>query len=122
MQPSVFTQERGRETIFPAPPRAPRKPDVRAGPDAAICLALIAFYLLPGLIGHDPWKQHETYIADILRNMLDTGNALVPTMAGEPFMEKPPSTIGSRRPAHGCFQPCCRYTTARAWQMCCSWD
>ncbi|WLI91158.1 hypothetical protein Q4S45_08570 [Massilia sp. R2A-15] len=52
--------------------------------------ALVACYLLPGMIGHDPWKQDETYIADIVRNMLDSGDWMVPTMAGAPFMEKPP--------------------------------
>ena len=37
-----------------------------------------------------PWKQDETYIAEIVRNMLATGDAVVPRMAGETFMEKPP--------------------------------
>ena len=52
--------------------------------------ALVACYLLPGVIGHDPWKQDETYIVDIVRHMLDSGDWVVPTMAGAPFMEKPP--------------------------------
>lgn len=52
--------------------------------------ALVACYLLPGMVGHDPWKQDETYIVDIVRHMLDSGDWVVPTMAGAPFMEKPP--------------------------------
>lgn len=53
-------------------------------------LVLLALYLGPGLVGHQPWKQDETYIADIVRTMLATGDAVVPRMAGEAFMEKPP--------------------------------
>ncbi|MFZ6688070.1 ArnT family glycosyltransferase [Undibacterium sp. SXout11W] len=53
-------------------------------------LVLISMYLFPGLIGHDPWKQDETYIFGIIHHMLETGDWIVPTMAGEPFMEKPP--------------------------------
>lgn len=51
---------------------------------------LIALYLLPGLIGHQPWKQDEAYIADIARTMLDSGDFITPMMGGAPFMEKPP--------------------------------
>jgi 4-amino-4-deoxy-L-arabinose transferase-like glycosyltransferase len=53
-------------------------------------LLLLGLYVLPGLVGHEPWKQDETYIAEIVRNMLATGDAVVPRMAGETFMEKPP--------------------------------
>jgi 4-amino-4-deoxy-L-arabinose transferase-like glycosyltransferase len=53
-------------------------------------LLMLCLYTLPGLAGHEPWKQDETYIADIVRNMLATGDAVVPRMAGEAFMEKPP--------------------------------
>ncbi|MDB5936509.1 MAG: glycosyltransferase family 39 protein [Massilia sp.] len=55
-----------------------------------VFFAVALLYLLPGLTGHDPWKQDETYITDIVRHMLDSGDWTVPTMAGAPFMEKPP--------------------------------
>jgi 4-amino-4-deoxy-L-arabinose transferase-like glycosyltransferase len=51
---------------------------------------LLVVYLAPGLVGHEPWKQDETYITDIVRTMTSTGDAVVPRMAGEAFMEKPP--------------------------------
>lgn len=51
---------------------------------------LVVAYLLPGIIGHDPWKQDETYIFGIIHHLLNTGDWVVPTVAGEPFMEKPP--------------------------------
>lgn len=47
-------------------------------------------YLLPGVIGHGPWKQDETYSFGIIHHMLETGDYLVPTNAGQPFLEKPP--------------------------------
>lgn len=53
-------------------------------------LLLCAAFLLPGLIGHDPWKQDETYVFDIVHHMLHSGDWIVPTLGGEPFMEKPP--------------------------------
>jgi 4-amino-4-deoxy-L-arabinose transferase-like glycosyltransferase len=53
-------------------------------------LIIVIAYLIPGLVGHDPWKQDETYILGIIQHLLDTGDWVVPTLAGEPFMEKPP--------------------------------
>ena len=53
-------------------------------------IALAISYLLPGLIGHEPWKQDENYIFGIIYHMLQSGDWIVPQNAGEPFMEKPP--------------------------------
>lgn len=53
-------------------------------------LILAAAFLLPGLVGHDPWKQDETYIFGMIQHVLDSGDWVVPQVAGEPFMEKPP--------------------------------
>ncbi|TWC68144.1 glycosyltransferase family 39 protein [Herbaspirillum sp. SJZ099] len=63
-----------------------------SSPRAAwLLLALIACaWLLPGIFGHGPWKQDETYTFGIIHHMLVSGDYLVPTNAGEPFMEKPP--------------------------------
>ncbi len=53
-----------------------------------ICLA----WLLPGLIGHDPWKPDEPVQFGIVLSMLQGApNAwLVPTLAGAPYVEYPP--------------------------------
>ena len=67
------------------PESAPRGPV----PVAAVVLLALA-WLLPGLTGHDPWKQDETYIFGIVRHMLSSGDWVVPLNAGVPFMEKPP--------------------------------
>ncbi|MBI0327761.1 ArnT family glycosyltransferase [Burkholderia plantarii] len=52
--------------------------------------AVACAYLLPGILGHDPWKQDETYTFGIIQHMLDTGDLVVPSNAGQPFLEKPP--------------------------------
>lgn len=52
--------------------------------------ALILIFIAAGLTGHDPWKADEAYIFGVVQHMLDTSDWLVPTLAGEPFMEKPP--------------------------------
>jgi 4-amino-4-deoxy-L-arabinose transferase-like glycosyltransferase len=52
--------------------------------------ALVCAYVLPGIVGHDPWKQDETYTFGIIQHMLESGDVVVPTNAGQPFMEKPP--------------------------------
>ncbi|MBZ0106800.1 MAG: glycosyltransferase family 39 protein [Sulfuricella denitrificans] len=56
---------------------------------AATCLLCLA-WLLPGLIGHDPWKPDEGYSFGLVYHILQSGDWVVPTLAGEPFMEKPP--------------------------------
>lgn len=51
-----------------------------------LCIA----WILPGLIGHDPWKPDEAYSFGLVYHILQSGDWVVPTLAGEPFMEKPP--------------------------------
>lgn len=58
-----------------------------------LLLALVAVllaYLLIGTVGHDPWKQDETYTFGIVQHMLEAGDWVVPMNAGQPFVEKPP--------------------------------
>lgn len=54
-------------------------------------LVLALVWLIPGLTGHDPWKQDEAYSFGIIWNMARTGDLVVPTLAADPFMEKPPA-------------------------------
>lgn len=53
---------------------------------ATLCLA----WILPGLIGHQPWKPDEAYSFGLIYHILQSGDWIVPTLGGEPFMEKPP--------------------------------
>ncbi|MCW3479465.1 hypothetical protein OL229_07775 [Neisseriaceae bacterium JH1-16] len=66
-----------------------------AEPTSLLALALVLVvamlvYALPGTLGHSPWKQDEAYSFGIIQHMLESGQLLIPTNAGQPFMEKPP--------------------------------
>jgi 4-amino-4-deoxy-L-arabinose transferase-like glycosyltransferase len=51
-----------------------------------LCIA----WMLPGLVGRDPWKPDEAYSFGLVYHILQTGDWVIPTLAHEPFMEKPP--------------------------------
>jgi 4-amino-4-deoxy-L-arabinose transferase-like glycosyltransferase len=60
-------------------------------PTKAFFLALlIAIWIATGLTGHDPWKPDEAYSFGLVYHILQSGDWLVPTLVGEPFMDKPP--------------------------------
>ena len=60
-------------------------------PAKAVLLGLLCLiWLGTGLVGHDPWKPDEAYSFGLIYSMLQSGDWLVPTLAGEPFMDKPP--------------------------------
>ena len=56
----------------------------------ALTIGLCAAWILPGLIGHDPWKPDEAYTFGLVFHVLQGGSWIVPTLAGEPFVDKPP--------------------------------
>lgn len=53
-------------------------------------IALCTFWTLLGLVGHDPWKPDEAYGFGLVYSILQGGDWVIPMLAGEPFMEKPP--------------------------------
>jgi len=57
---------------------------------AWLYVALVAAWLLPGLVGHDPWKPDEAETFGLVYSILQGGSWVVPTLAGEPFLEAPP--------------------------------
>jgi 4-amino-4-deoxy-L-arabinose transferase-like glycosyltransferase len=93
------------EAAAPARPAAPAGPSAPTASRGArrlraltaarplmwlVAFAILCAWLLPGTLGHEPWKQDETYTFGIIQHMLDTGDLVVPTNAGQPFVEKPP--------------------------------
>jgi 4-amino-4-deoxy-L-arabinose transferase-like glycosyltransferase len=62
---------------------------VDAYPRAFACL-LCVLWIMPGLVGHDPWKADEAYTFGLVNHILRSGDWIIPTLADEPFMEKPP--------------------------------
>ena len=53
-------------------------------------IALCALWTLLGLVGHDPWKSDEAYNFGLVYSILQGSDWVIPMLAGEPFMEKPP--------------------------------
>ena len=53
---------------------------------ALLCIV----WLLPGLVGHQPWKPDEAYVLGVVHQMLLSGDFVVPGLAGEPFLRHPP--------------------------------
>jgi 4-amino-4-deoxy-L-arabinose transferase-like glycosyltransferase len=51
---------------------------------------VIVVWLAAGLFGREPWKPDEAYSFGLVTHMMHSGDWVVPTLAGEPFMEKPP--------------------------------
>jgi 4-amino-4-deoxy-L-arabinose transferase-like glycosyltransferase len=51
---------------------------------------LCAAWILPGLFAHDPWKPDEALAFGVVYELLQGGSWVVPSLAGEPFVEKPP--------------------------------
>ena len=52
--------------------------------------ALVLIWVVTGLVGHDPWKPDEATSFGIIYSMLQSGDWLVPSLAGELYMDKPP--------------------------------
>jgi len=60
-------------------------------PGKALLLGLLCLiWLGTGLVGHDPWKPDDATSFGVVYSMLQSGDWLVPAIAGEPYMDKPP--------------------------------
>ncbi|MEN3031821.1 hypothetical protein [Chromobacterium amazonense] len=55
-----------------------------------VLLLLCFIWLWPGILGHDPWKPDEPYVLAVVQGMLSSGNWLLPTLQGAPYLENPP--------------------------------
>ena len=55
---------------------------------AALAVSLAVSFV--GVFDHSLWTPDEPRDAEVGREMLQSGDYLVPTLAGEPFLEKPP--------------------------------
>ena len=55
-----------------------------------LAVLLTCLWIVPGLFGHEPWKPDEGYTIGLVKNVVDSGDWVVPRLAASPFMEKPP--------------------------------
>src|SRR5207237_10391234 len=89
------------------------------GERAALAL-LVTVWLAAGLVGRDPWKPDEAYSFGLVHHILQSGDWVVPTLAGQPFMEKPPlfyltraffaRLFGPLLPLRAAAAPFCRFS------------
>jgi 4-amino-4-deoxy-L-arabinose transferase-like glycosyltransferase len=56
----------------------------------ALFLVVCFAWLVPGLVGHDPWKYDEAIVFGNVTQMLRSGDWVVFQIAGEPHLEKAP--------------------------------
>ncbi len=69
----------------------PYSQDHPVAPSKAWLLGLLCvIWVGTGLIGHDPWKPDEAYSFGLIYHILKSGDWVVPTLVGEPYMDKPP--------------------------------
>jgi 4-amino-4-deoxy-L-arabinose transferase-like glycosyltransferase len=52
-------------------------------------LVVVALYAL-GIGNHTLWGYHEPYVGGIIRDMVSNRDFVVPTLNGQPYLEKPP--------------------------------
>lgn len=67
----------------------PKETDITPA-KAGLLLLLCAAWVTVGLVGHDPWKPDEAYGFGIIHHFLQSGDWLIPTLAGQPYLDKPP--------------------------------
>ena len=60
-------------------------------PSKAWMLGLLcAVWVTTGLLGHDPWKPDEAHSFGLVYHILLGGDWVIPTLAGESYMDNPP--------------------------------
>ncbi|MCC8190347.1 MAG: UDP phosphate-alpha-4-amino-4-deoxy-L- arabinose arabinosyl transferase, partial [Planctomycetes bacterium] len=70
-----------------------------------ILVPLALIWIIPGLLGHEPWKPDEGYTIGMVMHIVESGDWVVPMLAGEPFMEKPPLFYGTAALLARAFSP-----------------
>ena len=68
----------------------PRRLQFAYPPRGILLVAAVLIYLLFGAVGHDPWKGDDAVHIGVIKSMLETGDWLVPQLAGEVFTDYPP--------------------------------
>ena len=56
---------------------------------------LCAAWVGVGLVGHDPWKTEDATSIGVATEMANRGDIVVPTLAGEPYVARPPLIYAS---------------------------
>src|SRR4051812_3771126 len=65
-------------------------PRLSLPPHPAALALFAAAFILSGLASHDPWKSWDAIGIGIAHGIAQTGDLLVPRVAGSPWMHDPP--------------------------------
>ncbi len=68
-------------------------------------VVLCAAWVLLGTFGHDPWKLEDAAAFGIAYEMVQRGDAVVPYLAGEPFVDRPPLVYAAAAATTIAFSP-----------------
>jgi len=74
---------------MPAHPEITRSTGIPLPPRGWPLAVLLALYILPGLIGHDPWKVEDATAFGVAYDMLLRGSWLTPSIAGQAYPHAP---------------------------------
>ncbi|MBS3916416.1 MAG: glycosyltransferase family 39 protein [Sulfuritalea sp.] len=66
------------------------RPPFAFPPSGAALIVFSVLYLLPGLVGHAPWKGDDAMHFGVVYSMIDGGHWLLPRLAGEAWLDQPP--------------------------------
>ncbi|MBA3903501.1 MAG: hypothetical protein C0522_07500 [Rhodocyclaceae bacterium] len=75
---------------MPVTPPLSRRLPFAFPPRGAVLVFFCALYLLPGLIGRDPWKSDDATHFGVVYSLLSGGDWLLPRLAGELWLDSPP--------------------------------
>jgi 4-amino-4-deoxy-L-arabinose transferase-like glycosyltransferase len=73
------------QAVFASP-----KPKIGERTKTNLLLLLCLLWISFGLIGHAPWKPDELQTISVIKHIKEGGDWVAPSMAGEPFLKKPP--------------------------------
>ncbi len=66
---------------------------------------LCAAWVILGLVGHDPWKTEDATSIGAAAEMASRGDVVVPMLAGEPYLARPPLIYAAGALAIKAFSP-----------------
>src|SRR6185295_5446665 len=99
-QPMQALAETDSDQAFALSPSGPYRALKQFG-----LVMLCAIWALLGTFGHDPWKTEDATAFGIAYEMMQDGDVLVPRLAGEPFVERPPLVHAMAAAAATAFSP-----------------
>jgi 4-amino-4-deoxy-L-arabinose transferase-like glycosyltransferase len=66
------------------------KPKIGDRAKTNLLIILCFLWVFAGIIGHEPWKPDELQSISIIKSILDGGSWVLPSMAGQPWLDAPP--------------------------------